>query len=644
MVRPPSSGSGATCACTTIRRCARRWTRASAWCPVFVLDDRLLDGRQPENRDGVPVRLPARTCARRSSSAAGTSSSSAARPSRSCRSWRDEHGATRGLLRLRRLAVRDGPRPARRGGAARGRASSRAARPGTSSPTSASPSPTPSSRRSGAPGSSCRGARSTARRARSPCPSGLTRRRDPGGAQAQDPAAPAARAGRPQAHAGLATTRRYDERHDRLDRDTSPAQPLPALRLRSAPASSRSAAGGAYARQLAWRDFYAHVLLHNPDNTSHAYRRELDAIEWDGTDEHFDAWREGRTGYPGRRRRHAPAHRDRLDAQPRPADHRLLPGQGPAHRLAPRRAALHALPARRRRRPEQRQLAVDLLASASIPRRCTAASTTRRSSSSATIPTARTCDRWAPDSRRRSSRSSTTRSSASARSRPTAAPAARKLPRIGTFTHRAPRAVHARLRRALHRGLAARARATSTTTQVRAALPRRRLERPGARRPAPGRGARPRGPSRPTTRSARSRRRRAIVSLDHDGTGYAEIDGPDRRRAAAARAATCARCSSTRPTRPPPGRSSPRAPATRRPTKLRDALSPRRHLPGAASNCSQLRRARRAARPQDAAPARHRARRRSRAGWTASRCWPRTPTRPTRELQSCRASARSTPA
>ena len=56
--------------------------------------------------------------------------------------------------------------------------------------------------------------------------------------------------------------------------------------------------GGAYARQLAWRDFYAHVLLHNPDNARHAYRRELDSIEWDGTDEHFDAWREGRTGYP----------------------------------------------------------------------------------------------------------------------------------------------------------------------------------------------------------------------------------------------------------------------------------------------------------------------------------------------------------
>ena len=54
----------------------------------------------------------------------------------------------------------------------------------------------------------------------------------------------------------------------------------------------------AYTRQLAWRDFYAHVLLHHPDNARHAYRRELDAIEWDGRDEHFDAWREGRTGYP----------------------------------------------------------------------------------------------------------------------------------------------------------------------------------------------------------------------------------------------------------------------------------------------------------------------------------------------------------
>lgn len=59
-----------------------------------------------------------------------------------------------------------------------------------------------------------------------------------------------------------------------------------------------SRSSGAYARQLAWRDFYAHVLLKHPRNTHHAHQPEMDALEWEGEDEHFHAWCEGRTGYP----------------------------------------------------------------------------------------------------------------------------------------------------------------------------------------------------------------------------------------------------------------------------------------------------------------------------------------------------------
>jgi deoxyribodipyrimidine photo-lyase len=54
---------------------------------------------------------------------------------------------------------------------------------------------------------------------------------------------------------------------------------------------------GKYARQLAWRDFYAHVLLKHPRNVRHAHQAEMDALEWEGEDEHFHAWCEGRTGY-----------------------------------------------------------------------------------------------------------------------------------------------------------------------------------------------------------------------------------------------------------------------------------------------------------------------------------------------------------
>ena len=61
---------------------------------------------------------------------------------------------------------------------------------------------------------------------------------------------------------------------------------------------------------------------------------------------------------PDRGRRHAPAARDRLDAQPRAHDRRLVPGQGSADRLALGRALLHAAAGRRRPGGQQRRLAV----------------------------------------------------------------------------------------------------------------------------------------------------------------------------------------------------------------------------------------------------------------------------------------------
>ena len=89
----------------------------------------------------------------------------------------------------------------------------------------------------------------------------------------------------------------YDNTRDRLDRETSRLSAYLHFGCIS-PRELEERTGGAYARQLAWRDFYAHVLLHHPGNTRHAYQRQLDDIEWDGEDEHFDAWREGRTGFP----------------------------------------------------------------------------------------------------------------------------------------------------------------------------------------------------------------------------------------------------------------------------------------------------------------------------------------------------------
>jgi deoxyribodipyrimidine photo-lyase len=92
---------------------------------------------------------------------------------------------------------------------------------------------------------------------------------------------------------------RYADLHDRVAGGTSRLSPYLHFGCISArELEEKAGRHDAYTRQLAWRDFYAHVLLHNPRNAHHAHRSELDALEWDGTDEHFDAWREGRTGYP----------------------------------------------------------------------------------------------------------------------------------------------------------------------------------------------------------------------------------------------------------------------------------------------------------------------------------------------------------
>jgi deoxyribodipyrimidine photo-lyase len=55
----------------------------------------------------------------------------------------------------------------------------------------------------------------------------------------------------------------------------------------------------AWVRQLCWRDFYAHLLLHNPDSAEHELQeRYRGALEWDDDADRLAAWQEGRTGFP----------------------------------------------------------------------------------------------------------------------------------------------------------------------------------------------------------------------------------------------------------------------------------------------------------------------------------------------------------
>jgi deoxyribodipyrimidine photo-lyase len=53
-----------------------------------------------------------------------------------------------------------------------------------------------------------------------------------------------------------------------------------------------------YQQELAWREFYQHVMYFFPELADGAYRLPLKTFPWVNNPEHFQAWCEGRTGYP----------------------------------------------------------------------------------------------------------------------------------------------------------------------------------------------------------------------------------------------------------------------------------------------------------------------------------------------------------
>ena len=100
---------------------------------------------------------------------------------------------------------------------------------------------------------------------------------------------------------------RYDETHDLFGSagtsELSTALHLGLLSPRSVAAVVGTGTAGrtAFVRQLAWRDWYAHLAYEHPDIADAAIRPPYDRIAWrsgDGADRDFDAWKTGRTGYP----------------------------------------------------------------------------------------------------------------------------------------------------------------------------------------------------------------------------------------------------------------------------------------------------------------------------------------------------------
>jgi deoxyribodipyrimidine photo-lyase len=59
-----------------------------------------------------------------------------------------------------------------------------------------------------------------------------------------------------------------------------------------------SAAHDVFRKEIAWREFYADVLHHNPQTTWDYYAPRFKAMRYDEPDSKFNAWCEGKTGYP----------------------------------------------------------------------------------------------------------------------------------------------------------------------------------------------------------------------------------------------------------------------------------------------------------------------------------------------------------
>ncbi len=60
----------------------------------------------------------------------------------------------------------------------------------------------------------------------------------------------------------------------------------------------RGAGRSGFVRQLAWRDWYAHLFAEHPHLRTRPLKPEVGEIDWVDDDEEFEAWRTGTTGYP----------------------------------------------------------------------------------------------------------------------------------------------------------------------------------------------------------------------------------------------------------------------------------------------------------------------------------------------------------
>ncbi|MGZ4197550.1 MAG: cryptochrome/photolyase family protein, partial [Solirubrobacteraceae bacterium] len=119
-----------------------------------------------------------------------------------------------------------------------------------------------------------------------------------------DPPAGGERAGRARLDAFLADgVDRYHEQRDALAQaGTSALSPhlhFGCLSPREVEHRLPDSPGAAeLRRQLCWRDFYAQVMRCSPRNARSEHQKKYRGMRWSRARRNFDAWREGRTGFP----------------------------------------------------------------------------------------------------------------------------------------------------------------------------------------------------------------------------------------------------------------------------------------------------------------------------------------------------------
>ncbi len=96
----------------------------------------------------------------------------------------------------------------------------------------------------------------------------------------------------------------YEEERDRVDLDKTSHLSVDLkygwLGPRRVISEIGTGSGGraAFVRQLAWRDFYGHVMAAHPEIVDQPFDRRYDRIRWRNDPDEIDAWKTGLTGYP----------------------------------------------------------------------------------------------------------------------------------------------------------------------------------------------------------------------------------------------------------------------------------------------------------------------------------------------------------